>query len=137
LDKYDDIEIIHITTIPLLVDNQRYFTKKLDYSIEKYFEKTDVIINGGGLIKYESAFCGIPSATLSTTNDQHQDTIILAKNSLLYNLGNQEFENKQDVESRIIKFINDSKLRRCLHKKGKSFFTPNSIKNLIQKINEL
>ena len=137
LDKYDDIEIIHITTNPFLVDNERYFTKKLDYSIEKYFEKTDVIINGGGLIKYEAAFCGIPSATLSTTKDQHQDTIILEKNSLLYNLGNQELENKQNVESRITNFINDSKLRRCLHNKGNSFFTPKSIKNLIQKINEL
>ena len=105
--------------------------------IENYLEKVDATINGGGLIKYETSFCGIPSASLSTTNKQHEDTLLLEKQGLLYNLGNQQNEIKINIENRINNFINNPKIRKTISNNGINFFTPKSVNNLINKIYEL
>ena len=95
------------------------------------------IINGGGLIKYEAAFCGIPSATLSTTMEQHEDTEILAQKGLLFNLGCQLNISIKDLEIQLIEFITNSKTRFKLNQSGLELFNPSSINNLIQKVYEL
>ena len=56
-------------------------------NIEKLLASCDVCINGGGLIKYEAAFCCIPSASFSTTKLQDEDTQILTKSGFISNLG--------------------------------------------------
>ena len=98
LNNFRDIEVTHLTNKPLSSRNARYHPKKLQFSIEKYLNKSDVIFNGGGLIKYEAAFCGIPSATLSTTNEQHDDTLNLENKEVLYNLGNQKIIDKEELQ---------------------------------------
>ncbi len=137
LNNFRDIEVTHLTNKPLSSRNARYHPKKLQFSIEKYLNKSDVIFNGGGLIKYEAAFCGIPSATLSTTNEQHDDTLNLENKEVLYNLGNQKIIDKEGVQNRAIEFIKDVSTRKRLHNKGIELFTVKSINNLIEKINEI
>lgn len=137
LNNFHDIEVTHITNKPLSSENVRYHPKKFQFSIEKYLKKADVIFNGGGLIKYEAAFCGIPSATLSTTNEQHDDTLNLEVKEVLYNLGNQKIIDKEEVQKRVVEFVKDVSLRRRLHNKGIELFTLKSINNLIEKINEI
>ena len=56
-------------------------------NIEKLLANCDVCINGGGLIKYEAAFCCIPTASFSTTKLQDEDTQLLAKSGFISNLG--------------------------------------------------
>ena len=41
--------------------------------------QTDLLICGGGLLKYEAAYCGIPSAICSVTELQHHDTRLLRR----------------------------------------------------------
>ena len=137
INKFPDIKIMHITNDPLLIQSKSYTPKSLNNSIEEYFRQADAIVNGGGLIKYEAAFCGIPSATLSTTIEQHEDTKILAQKGLLYDLGCQHNYKKEEVEKRMVDFIMNSNIRFDQNKKGLKFFMPNSINNLIQKINEI
>lgn len=135
--NFHDIEIIHITNEPLGISSNRYKTTNYNNSIEQYFSKICAIINGGGLIKYEAAFCGIPSATLSTTMEQHEDTEILAQKGLLFNLGCQLNINSKDLEIQLIEFITNSKIRFKLNQSGLELFNPSSINNLIQKVYEL
>lgn len=137
IQHFPHLEIVHATNEPLDIKSRRYISKPLSNSFENYFKKVDATINGGGLIKYEVSFCGIPSATLSTTKDQHLDTEILSKKGLLYNLGNQQIENKAKIQKRVINFINDPKTRQSISQKGKIVFTPESINNLINRIYEL
>ena len=77
IKTYKNINVIHLTNHLSSFKHKRYKTINLNPDIEKHFETADIIINGGGLIKYEAAFCGIPSATLSTTIEQHEDTLVL------------------------------------------------------------
>ena len=63
--------------------------------------------------------------------------LILSKKGLLYNLGNQQIENKAKIQKRVINFINDPKTRQSISQKGKIVFTPESINNLINRIYEL
>lgn len=55
--------------------------------IECVLETVDLLISGGGMLKYEACFCGIPNATISQSPDQQQDTVILEKEGLTLNLG--------------------------------------------------
>ena len=137
IGNYNDIEVVHLTDKVIDFHHNRYRAISLTNNIEKHFETADIIINGGGLIKYEAAFCGIPSATLSTTEEQHEDTILLQKENLLYNLGCQMDITTIDLEKKLNYFIEDSSLRELIHKKGRKIFTPKSISNLINKINEV
>ena len=137
IKTYKNINVIHLTNHLSFFKHKRYKTINLNPDIEKHFETADIIINGGGLIKYEAAFCGIPSATLSTTIEQHEDTLVLEKENLLYNLGCQTNTEKINLEEKLNCFIQDSVLRQSLYEEGRKFFKPRSITNLINKINEL
>lgn len=62
-------------------------TLPLTQHIESFLETADLLITGGGRLKYESAYCCIPNATLSQTKDQRKDTRILASKKLTLDLG--------------------------------------------------
>ena len=55
--------------------------------IETLYARADLLVTGGGLVKYESAYCAIPSVSLSRTALQHQDTRELAARGLTLDLG--------------------------------------------------
>ena len=137
LNEFPELRITHITGQPVLNSCERYSSIDISLSIEKRFIEADAIINGGGLIKYEASYCGIPAATLSTTREQHLDTLILEKAGLLFNIGDQSKTSKNTVKSKVIDFLNSKSLREKLHHTGKNFFSPDSVKNLIIIINGL
>jgi len=39
------------------------------------YDKADLVVSGGGLIKYESAYCGIPNIVLAQTPEQFAETL--------------------------------------------------------------
>jgi spore coat polysaccharide biosynthesis predicted glycosyltransferase SpsG len=137
LFNYKDITVFHLTDSLISFNHDRYKIIRYSSNIEKHFSLADVIINGGGLIKYEAAFCGIPAATLSSTEEQHGDTLILESENLLFNLGSKKDIDSIKIQENLLRFINDDKLRFNLSKTGKEKFKPDSIYNLIKKINEL
>ena len=55
--------------------------------VESLYAQADLIITGGGLVKYESAYCAIPNASLSQTELQGEDTRVLAAQDLTLDLG--------------------------------------------------
>ncbi|WKD24686.1 glycosyl transferase [Pseudoalteromonas sp. KG3] len=56
-------------------------------NMSNLYECVDLVINGGGLTKYESGYCLLPNCAISQTSEQHLDTIELAHANLTFDLG--------------------------------------------------
>ena len=123
--------------LELVMDN--VVILKPTFKIENYLENIDVIINGGGLIKYEGIFCKIPSVTFSNTELQYEDTVILESKNVVYNLGLIEnvFKNKGFLKKKLLRFVNDPELRHEIFKNSETIFNINSIDNIVKKINNI
>jgi len=57
----------------------------LQNSLHNLLQDADFVISGGGLIKYECIYCGIPNGCFNQTEEQQEDTEILAKEGLTMN----------------------------------------------------
>jgi len=78
------------------------------------YKQTDLIINGGGLTKYEAGFCLIPNCAISQTNAQHKDTLELASANLTFDLGLAEDATVESLTLNIERFLHsDIKLQRA------------------------
>lgn len=56
-------------------------------ALETVLQNMDVLICGGGLIKYEAAYCRIPSICLNQTPEQAGETVYLAQRHLTLDAG--------------------------------------------------
>lgn len=74
-------------------------------NIAQLFRSVDIIVNGGGLTKYEAGFCLIPNCAISQTSEQHLDTLELSKHNLTYDLGLAEQANVEHLASELQKFL--------------------------------
>ncbi len=73
----------------LVSRNQNNFQmEKFTSNIEEVYKKVDLVISGGGLVKYESAFCSIPNFSLAVTKEQDDETTLFELNDLTYSIGN-------------------------------------------------
>jgi len=79
--------------------------------IENLMIDTDLIISGGGMLKYEASYCGIPNATLSQTEDQYQDTLILEELGVTLNLGLANNYQVDKVQSKLLSFSLEDRQR--------------------------
>lgn len=70
--------------------NQGITALPLQADISPLLADTDLLVSGGGRLKYEACYCGIANATLSQTIDQHADTMILQEHGLTVDLGMSE-----------------------------------------------
>jgi spore coat polysaccharide biosynthesis predicted glycosyltransferase SpsG len=77
--------------------------------IEKLYAEADLIVTGGGLVKYESAYCAIPNVALSQTALQDQDTKILAARHLTHDLGMANGFDVARVAAQLAKFAGNSR----------------------------
>lgn len=110
----------------------KFRTIKPTVHIERLLAESDVCINGGGLIKYESAFCAITTASFSTTELQDKDTKYLASKGLIVDLGHCQQHNKRELNNAIKRLICDRSLRRRLALQSSRQFSNNSAKKLIR-----
>lgn len=51
------------------------------------YEKADLVVSGGGLIKYESAYCGVPNIVVAQTPEQYAETLAFQNANLCYAVG--------------------------------------------------
>ncbi len=66
--------------------------------VHKKMTNVDLIVSGGGLLKYEASYCAIPNATLSQTREQQQDTLVLEKEGVTLSLGLASQFDKEEVK---------------------------------------
>jgi len=69
------------------------------------YKQVDLIINGGGLTKYEAGFCLIPNCAISQTREQHTDTLELARAHLTFDLGLAEDATIESLTLNIERFL--------------------------------
>lgn len=126
---------IFVISNELEFKNKKVTVLKPTFDMETYLKKIDFIINGGGLVKYESIFCNIPSAVLSSTKLQYEDTCILDSKHILYNLGMLHNICINELTSNLKHIIENEKFRKEIFENSKTFFPINSVKNIMDKIN--
>lgn len=100
--------------------------------IESIYENTDFIICGGGLTKYESAYCGIANACLSLTPLQQEDTRNMAAENLTLDLGSATNMDVDRVQDLIGKFINSKSARVVQRKAFESKLDSNGIQRVAE-----
>jgi spore coat polysaccharide biosynthesis predicted glycosyltransferase SpsG len=118
----------------LSLSKNQYYVIDPTYSIENYFSEADAVIAGGGLIKYESAFCCIPSAVLSFDLEQQIETQNFAKESLGYDLGLYSQITHQELEKKLIYYLKESSLRKKIYQSTKERFYTDSGDRLAEHI---
>lgn len=98
--------------------------------IENIFLGTDLLISGGGMLKYEAGYCGIPNATLSQTDAQYEDTLILQEQGVTIDLGMAYKFDSLQVEQRLLAFSKHK--RQKMRNAQLKIFPPDSHDKLIQ-----
>lgn len=82
----------------------------------------DAIITGGGLIKYESAFMGVPAATIAQNEGQDSETKVLSKAGLVFDLGPADGVTDEELASALDIFIAGFDLRHAMGSRMRETF---------------
>jgi spore coat polysaccharide biosynthesis predicted glycosyltransferase SpsG len=98
----------------------------------------DCSITGGGLIKYESGFMGVPAAAISQNEGQAGETRALAQAGLVFDLGLADARSDVELARTLDEFITDSARRAALAERMVGIFPPNpssrAVKAIIDRI---
>ncbi len=97
----------------------------------------DACIAGGGLIKYESAYLGVPVAVLSQNEEQAAETTTFAKLGLAWDLGLSAATSDDLVRQRLQSFVKDSALRVGLSSRGAHVFPEDPAGRAAQRLTHL
>jgi spore coat polysaccharide biosynthesis predicted glycosyltransferase SpsG len=98
--------------------------------IEELYAEADLIVTGGGLVKYESAYCDIPNIALSQTALQDMDTKILASRYLTHDLGMAEDFDLSVVADKLKQFVNDPTALGAQHNAFRNAMSTDSTQRL-------
>ncbi|MCX8080342.1 MAG: hypothetical protein N3F09_03800 [Bacteroidia bacterium] len=116
-------------------NNHIILYQKID-NITEFYSQSDLVISGGGLAKYESAFCGIPNLAFSITPEQHKETIEFEKYYLTYHIGTYFQFDPKYIQKRIEKFYNTPALLTNFYTASQQQFNENALQEKINKILE-
>jgi spore coat polysaccharide biosynthesis predicted glycosyltransferase SpsG len=107
-------------------------------NISDLYQIADVVISGGGLTKYEAAYCCIPNACVSQTEGQAEDTKILAAAHLTFDLGmaSKNVEKPGALLTKLSQFFSQPELQR--QRNGMmDMFDTESVSRLAEKLGQL
>jgi spore coat polysaccharide biosynthesis predicted glycosyltransferase SpsG len=76
--------------------------------VEDLYRDADFVVCGGGLVKYESAYCGVPNACVSQTGLQAEDTRRMAARGLTLDLGDADAFDPTGAGARLRAFATDA-----------------------------
>ena len=132
-----DIYVISVenkTAKSLKVESNNIHLLPVCNEIERYLNLADLVICGGGLMKYESCYCNLPTAVISLNKGQYNDSKDLSDNGLCYDLGILEDFKVEDLKAKLISFLTDTSLQNKLTKNCTDHFKTESSKLLIKNI---
>ncbi len=102
-------------------------------TLDELLFNADVVVSGGGLLKYESIYCAIPNYAINQTHEQEMDTNILDDQNLTVNLGMSD--NYFNEIERVANDFKDLEGVKILRQKLASGIPENSGQKLSNKIN--
>jgi spore coat polysaccharide biosynthesis predicted glycosyltransferase SpsG len=90
--------------------------------LAEQFAWADACITGGGLIKYESAFMGVPAAAVAQNEGQDGETRALTRAGLVFDLGLADDRSDGELASALGSFLGDHDLRDSLAARARATF---------------
>lgn len=111
-------------------NSNAFVQQKPGFEMEKLYSQSDFVLSGGGLVKYECAYCGVLNATLSLTAGVYADTQLFEKENLTFDIGTAfHFDALTTVEKLIE--INTNQDSLAFQEASKRIFQTNSTENLV------
>ena len=86
------------------------------------FAWADVVVSGGGMIKYESAYLGIPAGIIAQNEDQKHETAQFAGLGLVFDLGLGSEQDDPSLAAGLRRLLGDAALRESLRRTGLETF---------------
>lgn len=110
----------------------------LSAKMSDYYQQADIFISGGGLSKYEAAFCLIANASISQNEGQALDTKVLSKANLTFDLGLTEdlVLQPQKTIQRLMEFLTQTCQKKIINN-AKIKFNSNSTQAVASAIDRL
>lgn len=111
--------------IDINLKNNSLSLTPLSTSIADAIYNADAVISSGGLMKYEAGFCMTPNASINQNRGQQDDTNLLAKENLTYDLGSQqELEtNACKIKKKIVSFLSSNEQLRQKYSMTRNYDT--------------
>jgi len=127
VSKQDDYAILNQKNITIL---------NMQKSLAPLIQDVDLIVSGGGRLKYEACYCGIPNAVLSQTKEQLKDTWIFTKYGLSVDLGLSCQFNENAIRP-IISKLAKPQFRQQMRKQQLNNFDKNSREKLANIVSQV
>lgn len=102
--------------------------------IEQEYGQASLVINGGGLTKYECGYMLIPSASLAITELQHQDSLILAQWGIITDLGLIPELSPAPFRQSLAHFLTDTVAHQQQQLASQQHFSDQSTTHLVNKL---
>ena len=97
----------------------------------------DAAITGGGLIKYESAFMGVPAAAIAQNEGQNGESQAFERAGLVFDLGLADEVGDEELLVALRRFISDDALRGAMMGHMRAAFPPDPTANAAEEILEV
>lgn len=128
-----EFQVVVVTAAPILgLDDLRHITvvpREPVLQFERLLAEADAVVCGGGLLKYEAAYCGLPTAVSSVTPLQQADTELLAVRGIVLDLGLAASPSSA-FEATAAAFVLNAGLRRQLAKAATAAFATDATRHL-------
>lgn len=107
------------------------------FNIEEIYAKVDFVIHGGGMTKYECAFCFIPNATISQSELIAKDTVDFELAGLTINWGLAKDFDKLDITSIFVNAEKDQSFFINLANNARKVFSMTRLNQIVHYIKYL
>ncbi|MEO0589173.1 MAG: hypothetical protein AAFZ11_01290 [Pseudomonadota bacterium] len=104
--------------------------------ISDHLAWADAAVTGGGLIKYESAYMGVPVAAIAQNEGQDGETQVFARAGLVYDLGLADAVSDTDLAASLDQFLGKAALRQTMAARMREAFVPDPSANAAQTLLE-
>jgi len=104
--------------------------------ISDHLAWADAAVTGGGLIKYESAYMGVPVAAIAQNEGQDGETQVFASAGLVHDLGLADTVSDTELAARLDQFLTDAALRLTMAARMREAFIPDPSANAAQTLLE-
>ncbi|QFT77191.1 UDP-2,4-diacetamido-2,4,6-trideoxy-beta-L-altropyranose hydrolase [Erythrobacter sp. THAF29] len=104
--------------------------------LSEQFQWADAAITGGGLIKYECAYMGIPAASIAQNEGQDGETKVFSRAGLVFDLGLADCTSDKALAGTMNSFIENTGLRAKLAERMRETFISDPTVHAARKILE-
>lgn len=101
-------------------DGSRVLPRQPDLS--EQFVWADAVVSGGGLIKYESAYMGVPCAAIAQNVGQDGESKAFAGAGLVFDLGLADDVSDEQLAGDLDSFLSDAQMREAMTSRMREAF---------------